>query len=50
MIQADSEIATKTDTVNIYVVGSAAAMPTREEEMALENADDIPDTLQWWFG
>ena len=27
MIQADSEIATKTDAVNIYVVGSAAAMP-----------------------
>jgi hypothetical protein len=22
----------------------------REIETALENADDVPDTLQWWFG
>lgn len=23
---------------------------SREIETALENADDVPDTLQWWFG
>ena len=23
---------------------------SREIEIPLENADDIPDTLQWWFG
>jgi hypothetical protein len=34
----------------LLAVLSVKSSYSREEEIPLENADDIPDTLQWWFG
>jgi len=34
----------------LLAVLSVKSSYSREEETPLESADDIPDTLQWWFG
>jgi hypothetical protein len=34
----------------LLAVLSVKSSYPRELEIALEGADDIPDTLQWWFG
>jgi hypothetical protein len=34
----------------LLAVLSIKSSYSREEEVPLEGADDIPDTLQWWFG
>jgi hypothetical protein len=34
----------------LLAVLSIKSSYSREEESLLEGADDIPDTLQWWFG
>ena len=34
----------------LLAVLSVKSSYSREEEIPLENADDIPDTVQWWFG
>ena len=34
----------------LLAVLSVKSSYSREEETALESAEDIPDTLQWWFG
>ena len=34
----------------LLAVLSVKSSYSREEETLLESADDIPDTLQWWFG
>jgi hypothetical protein len=34
----------------LLAVLSVKSSYSREIERALENGDDVPDTLQWWFG
>jgi hypothetical protein len=36
--------------VLLLAILSVKSSYSRELETALEDADDVPDTLQWWFG
>jgi hypothetical protein len=46
----DSAIIAQMRGTLLLALLSVKSSYSREIETALENADDVPDTLQWWFG
>jgi hypothetical protein len=49
-VDAKSGIMTRMRGTLLLALLSVKSSYSREIETALENANDVPDTLQWWFG